>query len=698
MAVSLTLLTLHVVLFLLTDAIKHRSNDTHRPHMSVRFNPPRRSPDVKRFHQQQRRGFVTRGRDQAVRHFVTDRRHAGEWRDAARREELTLRWSKHAGRIQSDDVKQEDTSSLCGDGWCSCNQDYADCSGHYGALKYIPKLPARIDTVDFSFNELKSIDSDLFLSNVTNISALFLSYNKLTVIAPGAFQHMSKLNQLYLANIERLTYDVLGTLTAVKTLQGLDVSGNNLGDPPVDVFVKFPMLQLTDLDLSNTGMKLFNCSVFAHLKNLRTLYLRDNFGMSVIYDYLPSLVVLDLGSISTANFPTFCTDIKAPFFPNLSDLSLNGNFISALPPQFCLSSLTSLDLSMNPFVQITTDMFNQSRFPRLSSLTLNSITLQSISSNAFRSPSLSNLMLGGNNLDFGSDAVSADAFAGCPGLSNLDLLDNDFSRVSDDKFQRLFGHLRNLQSVYFDNNSLSDVAKLKIFIPSSFGSLGLVQNKVDSIPDGAFDNLTSISQLFLFNNQISMVTESTFSPATRQRLTFLDLSGNPFYCSDDLTWFCQWMKSDPELFSYPSLEYMCHNRPGVKVTSLCPDKAAVDLGGQVHELTTSEQRSSVHVLDPLSDQRSSAHGLGPSNDQSLSSNVLDSSARDVYKVLVAGTSLLILLVVLAVVAIVCWTRHFLLRRGTCRDTQRLLKGSTWQLLAEDSTLTSTHEDGKCTCN
>nr|KAG5708241.1 hypothetical protein BaRGS_021175 [Batillaria attramentaria] len=67
--------------------------------------------------------------------------------------------------------------------------------------------------------------------------------------------------------------------------------------------------------------------------------------------------------------------------------------------------------------------------------------------------------------------------------------------------------------------------------------LGLSQNRLTRIPDGTFDTLTQLHYLYLDENQIPMVTESTFGAATRQRLRHLDLSSNPFNCSADLREF-----------------------------------------------------------------------------------------------------------------------------------------------------------------
>nr|KAG5693789.1 hypothetical protein BaRGS_029419 [Batillaria attramentaria] len=69
------------------------------------------------------------------------------------------------------------------------------------------------------------------------------------------------------------------------------------------------------------------------------------------------------------------------------------------------------------------------------------------------------------------------------------------------------------------------------------------------------------------NNQISVIRETTFSASTRQRLSHLDLSGNPFTCSCDVMWFRHWLASNPELFSHSWSVYQCGNIPNKNITS-----------------------------------------------------------------------------------------------------------------------------------
>nr|KAG5697067.1 hypothetical protein BaRGS_001983 [Batillaria attramentaria] len=102
----------------------------------------------------------------------------------------------------------------------------------------------------------------------------------------------------------------------------------------------------------------------------------------------------------------------------------------------------------------------------------------------------------------------------------------------------------------------------------------MYENRLTSIPDGAFNKLTGLSILDISNNRISRVQEGAFSTATRKRLGHLDLSGNPFTCSCDLLWFRDWLASDVSVFNNSYTTYRCSDVTHQNVTSFYLDKQA----------------------------------------------------------------------------------------------------------------------------
>jgi hypothetical protein len=89
--------------------------------------------------------------------------------------------------------------------------------------------------------------------------------------------------------------------------------------------------------------------------------------------------------------------------------------------------------------------------------------------------------------------------------------------------------------------------------------LCLGKNGFISVPDGAFNDIKNLTTPDLCDNQISLVTENTFSVEMRERLQYLDLSGNPFLCSCDLLWFRDWLLSASQGPLVSREMYYCNN-------------------------------------------------------------------------------------------------------------------------------------------
>nr|KAG5692578.1 hypothetical protein BaRGS_024138 [Batillaria attramentaria] len=186
----------------------------------------------------------------------------------------------------------------------------------------------------------------------------------------------------------------------------------------------------------------------------------------------------------------------------------------------------------------------------------------------FTNSSLQTLTLNSNNLPFRhNDVVQAGLFDGCHHLKHLELVRNDLSDVSDERFVQLFGDLENLQYLDLSSTQLDQISPRTFEKLPALTDLLLSYNKLTELPDFAFDVLRHVTTLSLNGNSISVVRETTFGRTSRDRLTRLDLSGNPFVCSCDLMWFQRWLLSDARLFSSSSSAYMCQDKVNTTVQS-----------------------------------------------------------------------------------------------------------------------------------
>ncbi|PVD37298.1 hypothetical protein C0Q70_04297 [Pomacea canaliculata] len=116
---------------------------------------------------------------------------------------------------------------------CTCTDTVADCSRNHGTLLFVPKLPTAITFLNFSYNDVQAITNDNFFLNVTSITGLELSFNKLANINTQAFGLVSGLTALYLHGnkLQKFPDTCNGGVSIFPRLQVLELSQNNIQSP-----------------------------------------------------------------------------------------------------------------------------------------------------------------------------------------------------------------------------------------------------------------------------------------------------------------------------------------------------------------------------------------------------------------------------------------------------------------------------------
>ena len=458
---------------------------------------------------------------------------------------------------------------FCFEDKCWCYDTTANCSHNNGRLKFVPKLPSKTARLIFSYNNLTTIPSDDFFKNVYGIIYLDLRHNGLRYIAGGAFRGFRRLEILKL-DYNNLRYnDGISPVLSAKRLRTLYIRNNDLGPPPKDLFTRksVSVSALNTIDMSNNMVYHLNLSVFAPAPNFVVLWAVRCRITSTTPGYLPRLKLLNLQSNALYEIPETCRN-GTSLFPSLAKLLLLQNKISALSRDICLPNLYSLELSRNPISVFQTDMFNHGRFPSMVKLALNAIQpVSRIEKFAFRHPTLALLSLMYCNIPFRDNTIDPDSFSGSPHLVYLQLSHSQASGISAEKFTRLFGSVKNLQTLYLGQSSLQTIEERTFNQLLRLRKLYLHGNKLIEIPDGAFDSLVNLTDLKLSSNQLETVKESLFSVEIRKQLRHLDLSGNPFICDCRLMWFKDWYDSAPSLFNNSHSNYTCTNIPGTVLGS-----------------------------------------------------------------------------------------------------------------------------------
>ena len=131
--------------------------------------------------------------------------------------------------------------------------------------------------------------------------------------------------------------------------------------------------------------------------------------------------------------------------------------------------------------------------------------------------SLKTLRLGNNKLT----ALPTDIFSGLSSLTSLNLSLNNFSSLPDDG---IFDELTSLTTLWLHFNQLTTLPDGIFEELTELTDLSLGNNRLTALPPGIFDELTKLTDLRLPSNQLASLPDGVFDGLTG--LTELDLSYN----------------------------------------------------------------------------------------------------------------------------------------------------------------------------
>lgn len=199
-----------------------------------------------------------------------------------------------------------------------------DCS--YSNMSTIPVLQYDVTFINLQFNSIEVLPSGI-LGNLSQLSTLDISYNKLFRIEPGAFDGLRRLRKLILQN-NALKYNTVSfPLGIFKPLVSLDYLNIKFNDPSNSE--NFPgsvlsdLIELTDLELD--VFESHDCMVFPEVymsfKRLQRL-VTGNCTMNTMnntFSYLPYLQYIDISSCNISNYQEGTLNKR-----NLTYLSMPG--------------------------------------------------------------------------------------------------------------------------------------------------------------------------------------------------------------------------------------------------------------------------------------------------------------------------------------------------------------------------------------
>jgi Leucine-rich repeat (LRR) protein len=333
------------------------------------------------------------------------------------------------------------------------------------------RMPTLIRLI-FGRNRLRVIEPGYF-NHLTSLTSLGLGSNKVHEIRPFAFAGMNAITELVLTNsmLNNLSdYEIFHGLQNLRTLRLNENILRNLFN-----FTFIRLANLVDLDLSRNKLEFLQVGCFSGLNKLQYLKLNDN-NLKI----LQALQFKDLTS--------------------LRKLELQNNQLYKLEPNsfFGLEiSLQELQMASNKFQFLKNTHFRGLKY--LKTLNLAQNIISSIEKDTFKDlGNLNNLFLCVNSIAY----LEPDHFKNLHSLTSLDLSQNVLVKLKLGTFSTLI----KLLMLNLNQNFLVKVDFYELFSNKS--------------------SLNKLAKLYLANNMITEINMNSFR--VLNSLTLLDLSNNPF--------------------------------------------------------------------------------------------------------------------------------------------------------------------------
>ncbi|XP_005185233.1 toll-like receptor 7 [Musca domestica] len=353
---------------------------------------------------------------------------------------------------------------------------------------------SELQTLDASFNELRSITESWGISRLRRLQHLNLQNNNISELSGEALAGLSSLRIVNLSNNHLETLPE-GLFAGSKELREIHLKNNELYELPKGLFHRLEQLLVVDLSGNQLTSNHIDNTTFAGLIRLIELNLAHN-------------------ALTRIDYRTF----KELYF--LQNLNLRNNSIGHIEEDAFLPlyNLHTLNLAENRLHTLDDKLFNGLYV--LSKLTLNNNLISVIESNVFKNCSdLKELDLSSNQLNEVPRAIQDLSM-----LRTLDLGENQIRTIDNDSFK----NLHQLTGLRLIDNQIGNISVGMFADLSRLSVLNLAKNRIQSIERGSFDKNYELEAIRLDRNFVSDIN-GVF--ATLMSLLWLNLSEN------HLVWF-----------------------------------------------------------------------------------------------------------------------------------------------------------------
>ncbi|XP_072560457.1 uncharacterized protein [Paramormyrops kingsleyae] len=331
-------------------------------------------------------------------------------------------------------------------------------------------------------------------------------------------------------------------------LKELEISGNhNFKVLGTGTFKRVG--NLTKLLLNYNQLKTLDDSIFASLQKLEILQLKGN-----AIDHLPRLLFRHLRWLRSLDFSenkilTLDKDIFNSLLM-LETLRMNHNLISVLHPDTFINMphLRELGLQGNRIEDLHLNLL--SGLEHLNKLHLRGNLITKIAPGTFP-PNLKELNLEDNRLV----ELSTGVFQHMSFLTDLVLAKNRLSTIPEDVFR----NLTSLQHLSLSANHLLALPAAAFTGLSNLISIHLDKNNISSVEADLFDDQEIMEKLYLSDNDLQGLPEGLFIPLISLRT--VRLQGNPWKCDCHMRDFHDWLTDANLLMSDVEKIYCAKPKP-----------------------------------------------------------------------------------------------------------------------------------------
>ncbi|XP_024081743.1 chaoptin isoform X2 [Cimex lectularius] len=399
----------------------------------------------------------------------------------------------------------------------------------------------QLQLLDMSFNQMNEIEFDA-LRSLKQLQIIDLSHNNLTSIPIGLFQSLNSVRHIDLSSNHIL--QLFDSIISPASLISADLSDNSLLRVPLTAFSPSAAMNVLELSFRNNKItNLPSSESFSRFTKLRSLDVSSNriTDMGSAFNLLPSLTDLKIGN----NFLHIGNRDFVGLENTLEHLDISNISISYVPPM-PLPSLRTLKMDDNFITYIP--MYLQSNLTSLKHLDVSYNALQSLPD----VPQLNILNIAGNPIS----SINNTSFVDFPHLVELDirglplhefaieglvpLQDLETLHISNYKKLQNFNvptyikDMEALRTLHFEVTGASQIGtELNGLLSERINNLIITGHELKSLPDNLLHGVQSpVFKLTLRNTSVENIQAKVFSKNLRSLVldveeNYLTALGNP---------------------------------------------------------------------------------------------------------------------------------------------------------------------------